>query len=92
MTIEIAGEIPFDEVERRVREALGRHYKVKPKSDSVITIRRFLFVENVHVQWHGDRTTLQPIPGGVWIAQGINALAIHQRVRHALSRALVESP
>jgi len=93
MAIEMAGEVPFDEVERRVREALGRHYKVTRKSDSVIKVQRFPFVtENVQVKWQGDKTTLQPAPGGVWIVQGINALSIHQRVRRALSRVLVESP
>jgi hypothetical protein len=92
MASEMTGEIPLEEVQQRVHEALGRHYKVTAKSDSVIKVQRFPFVtENIHVKWQGDRTTLQPAPGGVWFVQGINALSIHQRVRHLLSRAFVET-
>jgi len=91
MTIEMTGEVPYDEVERRVREALGRHYKVTRQSDSVIKVRRFPFFENINVTWEGDRTTLQPVPGSVWIMQGINALTIHQPVRSSLSRSLAKS-
>jgi hypothetical protein len=93
MAIEMSGEIPFEEVLRRVSDVLGGHYQVTMKSDSVIKIRRFpLVTENVHVKWHGDRTALQPAPGGVWIIQGVNALAIHPRVRRALTQAFVMSP
>jgi hypothetical protein len=92
MVIEMSGEVPFDEVQQRVSEALGRHYKVTKKSDSVIRVRRFPFSERLTVKWHGDRTTLQPAPGSVWILQGFNALSIHQRVSHTLSRAFAETP
>ncbi len=50
-----------------------------------------LVTENVHVKWQGDRTTLQPAPGGAWIIQGINAISIHPQIRRALSRAFVTS-
>ena len=93
MAIEIRGELPLEEVQRRVIAALGHHYEVTTKSDSVIKIRRVpLVTENVHVKWQGDRTTLQPAPGGAWIIQGINVISIHPRIRRALSRAFVASP
>jgi hypothetical protein len=92
MQIEMTGEVPFEEVERRVGDALGPHYKVMRKSDSVIKVRRFPMVtENIRVRWQDDRTTLRALPGGVWIFSAINALSIHRRVRRSLSRVLVES-
>ena len=92
MVIELNGEVSFDEVEKRVRAALGRNYKVTKEGDCVIRVRRFPFSERVIVKWHDDRTTLQPAPGSVLMLQGINAVAIHQRVTHTLSRAFVETP
>jgi hypothetical protein len=40
----------------------------------------------VNVTWEEDGTTLQAAPDEVWILQGINALTIYPKVRHALSR------
>ena len=93
MALEISGEIPLDEVRRRVSDALGGHYKVSVKADSVLTIGRVpLVTENIHVKWQGDRTTVQPWPGGVWIIQGVNALVIHPRIRRTFEQALVIAP
>ena len=97
MKIEMTGEISFEEVfeevQQRVHDALGPKYKVTRKSDSVIKVKRFpLVTENIHVTWPDKGTSLQAVPGGVWIFAGINALSIHQRVRHVLSRVVVESP
>lgn len=57
-------------------------------SDSTLKIRRMpLMTAKVNVKWNGDRTTLQPAPGEVWILQGINALTIYPKLHHTLSRA-----
>lgn len=87
-TTEVKGEIPLDELQHILSDALGRGYKVTAASDSTLKIRRApLVTAKIHVKWHGDRTTLQAAPGEVWILQGINALTIYPKVRHALSRA-----
>jgi hypothetical protein len=39
------------------------------------------------VTWDDDGATLQAAPGEIWILQGIHALTIYPKVRHALSRA-----
>ncbi len=46
-----------------------------------------LMTAKVKVKWDGDRTILQAAPGEVWILQGINALTIYPKLRHALSQA-----
>ena len=85
---EVRGEIPLDELQHILSDALGRGYKVTATSDSALKIRRApLVTAKIHVKWHGDRTTLQAAPGEVWILQGINALTIYPKVRRALSQA-----
>jgi len=92
-TTEINGEIPLDEIQRTLSEALGRGYQVTATSDSTLKIRRApLMTARVNVKWHGDRTTLQTAPGEAWILQGINALTIYPRVRHTLSQAFATAP
>ena len=87
-TTEVRGEIPLDELQHILSDALGRGYTVTATSDSTLKIRRApLVTATIHVMWHGDRTTLQAAPGEVWILQGINALTIYPKVCHALSRA-----
>lgn len=87
-TTEVRGEIPLDELQHILSDALGRGYTVTATSDSTLKIRRApLVTATIHVTWHGDRTTLQAAPGEVWILQGINALTIYPKVRHTLSRA-----
>lgn len=87
-TTQVKGEIPLDELQHILSDALGRGYKVTAASDSTLKIRRApLVTAKIHVMWHGDRTTLRTVPGEVWILQGINALTIYPKVRHALSRA-----
>ena len=86
-TTEVRGEIPLDELQHILSDALGRGYKVTATSDSTLKIRRApLVTAKIHVRWHGDRTTLQAAPGEVWILQGINALTIYPKVRHTLSQ------
>ena len=86
---EVRGEIPLDELQHILSDALGRGYKVTATSDSALKIRRApLVTAKIHVKWHGDRTTLQAAPGEVWILQGINALTIYPKVRRALSQAI----
>jgi hypothetical protein len=85
---EVRGEIPLDELQHILSDALGRGCKVTATSDSALKIRRApLVTAKIHVKWHGDRTTLQAAPGEVWILQGINALTIYPKVRRALSQA-----
>ena len=91
-TTEVTGEIPLDELQHILSDALGRGYKVTATSDSTLKIRRApLVTAKIHVRWHGDRTTLQATPGEVWILQGINALTIYPKVRHTLSRAFASA-
>jgi hypothetical protein len=92
-TTEVSGEIPLEEIQRTLSEALGRGYQVTATSDSTLKIRRApLMTAKVNVKWHGDRTTLQAAPGEVWILQGINALTIYPKIRHTLSQAFVSAP
>ena len=90
---EVSGEIPLEEIQRTLSEALGRGYRVTATSDSTLKIRRMpLMTARVNVKWQGDRTTLQTAPGEVWILQGINALTIYPKIRHTLSRAFASAP
>ena len=92
-TTEVQGEIPLDELQRMLSDALGRAYKVTATSDSTLKIRRMpLVTANIEVKWHGDRTTLQAAPGEVWILQGINALAIYPKLRRTLARTFTPAP
>ncbi len=87
-TTKTSREIPLDEIQRTLRDALGPAYKVTATSDSTLKIRRLpLVTGKVKVSWHDDGTTLQAAPGEAWILQGINALTIYPKVRRALSRA-----
>jgi len=91
-TTEVRGEIPLEEIQRTLSEALGHGYKVSATSDSTLKIRRApLVTARVDVKWHGDRTTLQAAPGEAWILQGINALTIYPKVRHTVSRAFARA-
>ncbi|HXZ73663.1 MAG TPA: hypothetical protein VEH31_22700, partial [Streptosporangiaceae bacterium] len=81
-TTEVRGEIPLEEIQRTLSEALGRGYRVTATSDCTLKIRRMpLMTAHVNVKWHGDRTTLQAAPGEAWILQGINALTIYPKLR-----------
>lgn len=87
MPTEVAHEIPLQELQQRLSEALGSRYGVSIVSDSTLKVRRMpLVTANVRVSWHGDRTHLLVVPGGVWIIQGINALSIAPKVRHTINR------
>ena len=87
-TTEVSGEIPLEEIQRALSEALGRGYRVTATSDCTLKIRRMpLMTAKVNVKWHGDRTTLQAAPGEAWILQGINALTVYPKTRRALSQA-----
>ncbi|HYB17016.1 MAG TPA: hypothetical protein VEF71_16285 [Streptosporangiaceae bacterium] len=87
-TTEVRGEIPLEEIQRTLSEALGHGYKVTATSDSTLKIRRApLVTATVNVKWYEDGTTLQVAPGEAWILQGINALTIYPKVRHTVSRA-----
>jgi hypothetical protein len=92
-TTEVSGEIPLEEIQRTLSEALGRGYQVTATSDSTLKIRRMpLVTAKVSVKWHGDRTTLQAAPGEVWILQGINALTIYPKLRRTLAQAFTPAP
>jgi hypothetical protein len=92
-TTEVRGEVPLKEIQRTLSEALGRAYRVTATSDSTLKIQRMpLMTAMVNVKWHEDRTTLQAAPGEAWILQGINALTIYPKLRHALSQAFVSAP
>jgi len=87
-TTEVSGEIPLEQIQGALSEALGHAYQVTATSDSTLKIRRMpLMTAKVNVKWHGDRTTLQAAPGEVWILQGINAFTIYPKLRRALSQA-----
>ena len=87
-TTEVSGEIPLEEIQRTLREALGRGYQVTATSDSTLKVRLIPpMTAKVNVTWEEDGTTLQAAPGEVWFLQGINALTIYPKVRHTLSRA-----
>ena len=86
-TTKVSRDIPLEEVQRKLSDALGRPYKVTATSDSTLKVRLIpLMTAKVNVTWEEDGTTLQAAPGEVWILQGINALTIYPKVRHALSR------
>jgi len=92
-TTEVRGEIPLEEIQRTLSEALGRAYRVTATSDSTLKIQRMpLMTAMVNVKWHGDRTTLQAAPGEAWILQGINALTIYPKLRRTLSQAFASAP
>lgn len=92
-TTEVRGEIPLEEIQRTLSEALGRGYRVTATSDSTLKIRRMpLMTATVNVKWNGDRTTLQAAPGEAWILQGINALTIYPKLRHILTQAFASAP
>ena len=87
MSTEVRGEIPLKDLEQRLSEVLGPRYEVTVISDTTLKVRRMLAVTaKIRVSWHGDRTHLLVIPGGVWIIQGINALTVAPKVRHAIDR------
>jgi len=87
-TITISRDVPLEEVQHALSDALGRAYKVTATSDSTLKVRRFpLVTAQVNVKWDEDRTTLQAAPGEVWFLQGFNALTVYPKVRHALSQA-----
>ena len=89
-TTEVRGEIPLEEIQRTLSEALGHGYKVTATSDSTLKIRRApLVTATVNVKWYEDGTTLQVAPGEAWILQGLNALTIYPKVRRTVSRAFV---
>jgi len=86
-TTKVSREMTLDEVQRALSDALGHAYKVTAISDSTLKIRRFpLVTAKVDVKRDDDGTTLQATPGEAWFLQGINALTIYPKVRHALSR------
>ena len=88
MALEVMREISLEDIRQALSKPLGPRYTVTAASDSVIRVRRLpLVTANVHVKWHGDRTTLVVAPGEVWILQGINAFAIAPKVRRALVKA-----
>ena len=92
-TTEVRGEIPLEEIQRTLSEALGRAYRVTATSDSTLKIRRMpLMTATVNVKRDGDKTTLQAAPGQAWILQGINALTIYPKLRHTLTQALPSAP
>ena len=87
-TILVSRDVSLEEVQHALSDALGRAYKVTATSDSALKVRRFpLVTARVNVKWDEDRTTLQAAPGEVWFLQGINALTVYPKVRHALSQA-----
>ena len=87
-TTEVRGEIPLEEIQRTLSEALGRAYRVTATSDATLKIQRMpLMTATVNVKWYEDGTTLQAAPGEAWILQGLNALTIYPKVRHTISRA-----
>jgi hypothetical protein len=87
-TTEVRGEIPLEEIQRTLSEALGHGYKVTATSDSTLKIRRApLVTATVNVKWYEDGTTLQVAPGEAWILQGINALTIYPKLRRTLAQA-----
>lgn len=86
MSTELVGEIPLETLQRALGSAFGSTYDVTATSDSTLKVRSAPFITaKVKVTWHGDHTTLQVVPGGVWILQGINALVIAPKARHVLS-------
>ena len=86
-TTKVSRDIPLEEVQRKLSVALGRPYRVTATSDSTLKVRLIpLMTAKVNVTWEEDGTTLQAAPDEVWILQGINALTIYPKVRHALSR------
>lgn len=67
-TTEVNGEIPLEEIQRTLSQALGRAHRVTATPDSTPKTRRMpLMTAKVNVKWDGDRTTLQAAPGEVWI-------------------------
>ena len=92
MPTEVSYEMSLEELCRELSVALGPAYVVTATSDSALKVRRSpMITARVRVKWYGDRTHLQVVPGGVWILQGINALCIAPKVRHAVARALVRA-
>ena len=90
MPTEVSYEMSLEELRRELSVALGPAYLVTATSDCALKVRRFpMITARVRVKWCGDTTQLQIIPGGVWILQGLNALCIAPKVRHAVARALV---
>ncbi len=87
-TTTVSREMTLDDIQRALSGALGPAYKVTATSDSTLKVQRFpLMTAKVDVKWEeADTTTLDVAPGEVWILQGINALTIYPKVRHALSR------
>ncbi len=87
-TTEVSRELPLEEVQRTLSDALGPAYKVTATSDSTLKVRRVpLITAKVNVKWQDDGTIIQAAPGEVWILQGINALTIDPKVRHTISQA-----
>ncbi|HUK71469.1 MAG TPA: hypothetical protein VLW50_22340 [Streptosporangiaceae bacterium] len=92
-TTEIKGEIPLEEIQRTLSEALGHAYRVTATSDSTLKIRRMpLITAEVKVGWHDDGTALRAAPGEAWILQGINALTIYPKLRRTLAQAFPPAP
>ena len=95
MSIDVSYEIPLDDLGRALSDALGPHYEVTAASDDTLKVRRFpLITAKVRAKWYGDRTTLEAIPGEVWILQGINAVTILPKLNRTLTRmfALRQAP
>jgi hypothetical protein len=87
-TTTVSRDMTIDEVQRALSDALGHAYKVTATSDSTLKVRRFpLMTTRINLKWDDDGTTVQAAPGEAWILQGMNALTIYPKVRHALSRA-----
>ena len=92
-TTEIRGEMPLEEIQHTLSEALGHGYQVTATSDRTLKIQRMpLITATVNVKWHGDSTTLQAAPGQAWILQGINALTIYPKLRRTLAQAFTPAP
>ena len=54
-TTEVRGEIPLEEIQRTLSEALGRGYRVTATSDSTLKIQRMpLMTATVNVKWAGQ--------------------------------------
>jgi len=92
-TTKVNREIALDEVRRVLSDTLGPAYQVTAASDSTLKVRRFpLVTARVNVTWDENETILQAAPGEVWFLQGMNALTIYPKVRHALSLAFAQAP
>jgi len=88
----VTREISLEEVRRTLSDTLGAAYKVTATSDSTLKVQRIpLITAKVNVKWQDDGTILQAAPGEAWILQGINALTIYPKVRHALDRAFPQA-